>query len=147
MAVEIVNILSNESLMELAKHCAITPNYIAEVVTDKVEDAQEVRRRFIRNNREFLLSNGAVTIFGTPGKDSGMTVFQNNSRIIFRGIRQSGKQDAIEVLYENAGRAGSYGRRLEKGINAISPLDDSIYEVIESGEDDLLEFLNEFGLN
>lgn len=145
MAIEAVDIFTNDLLVNAVKRCAEKPLNI-EVITDKVGLAISIRQSFVREHVDLIRMYDIRIGYAVYGVHSGKFTFPNtNSTIVFRGVRQGKQGDVDEILYENAGRAGSYGRKVKAQVESTLPFDDELYSVVESGNDDLYDFISGFG--
>lgn len=147
MKTKIVDILTNDSLLDLVHRCYRNAGYEAAVITEKSGDAMSIRQSFMRDNIQFIRDARIQCSYPTPGCHSGVLCFQNGSRIVFKGVRQGSEREVDEVLYQDKGRAGAYGRRLRKDIDLKMPATESLYKVVESGDDDLYKFVKEFSMS
>ena len=145
MAIEAVDIFTDDLLVNAVKRCAEKPLNI-EVITDKASLAMSVRQRFVRDHVDLIHRYNIRVGYAVSGVHGGKLTFPNtNSSIVFRGVRQGKQGDVDEILYENAGRAGSYGRKMKAQVESKLPFDDELYSVVESGNDDLYDFISGFG--
>lgn len=147
MNIGTVGILTDEALQHVAERCAVEP-YTAEVITDKAGDAISIKQALVRRNLPFFLIHNFRNNPGVPGVNSGSIYFPDTGSIIrFRGVRQGTQYDADEILIQDVGRAGAYGRKIARQIKTDLQLEDELCEIVESDDDDLYKFIRGFDID